>query len=73
MDPFLHFHRAAEGAGYPALLIVSVVALAVMVAAIALVAIAADGWALALAIVALFACVGLLAGALHGALVDDSG
>lgn len=73
MSPFLHFHQTAEAAGYPALLIASFVALAVMVASITLVAITADVWALAVAIVALFASLGLLAGALYGALADDSG
>ena len=73
MTPFLHFPQTAERAGYPALLIASLVALAVMVASISLLAIADSGWALALAIVALLASVGLLAGALYGALADDSG
>ena len=73
MNPFLHFHQIAERAGYPALLIASLVALAVMVASITLLAIVGAGWSLALAVVALFASVGLLAGALYGALADDSG
>ena len=37
-DPFLDFHRTAESAGYPAMLIVSMVALAVVVAPLVLLA-----------------------------------
>ena len=70
INPFLHFHQAAEGAGYPALLIASLVALAVMVASIALLALAAAGWALAVAIIALLASLALLAGAVSGAMAD---
>ena len=42
-DPFLDFHRAAESAGYPAMLVVSVVSLGVVVAPLVLLALTGAG------------------------------
>jgi hypothetical protein len=50
---FQRFHHAAEAAGYPALLVVSVAALSAMVATISLLALVRSGWALALALLTL--------------------
>ena len=45
-NPFLEFHRAAEAAGYPALLIVSMVCLALVVVPVALLGLIEAGWVL---------------------------
>jgi hypothetical protein len=70
-DPFLDFHRTAESAGYPAMLIVSVFALALVVAAVALLALTQAVWVLVMAVLSIFAALALLAGA-FGAAVADS-
>jgi hypothetical protein len=67
---FLRFHRAAEAAGYPALLVVTVVALAIIVSAIALLAIMKAAWALALALISLVAAIALMAGAIDAMFSD---
>jgi cytochrome bd-type quinol oxidase subunit 2 len=69
-DPFLDFHRTAEAAGYPAMLIVSLVALAVVVLPVMLLAMTRGVWALVLAVMSIFAALGLLAGAFQAALAD---
>ena len=69
-DPLLDFHRTAESAGYPALLIVSVFALGLVVAAVALLALTQAVWVLAIAVLSIFAALGLLAGAFGAALAD---
>jgi hypothetical protein len=69
-NPFLYFHRAAENAGYPALLIVSMVSLAVVVAPVALLGATRAGWALALALMGLIVAVAVLAGAIGAAFAD---
>ena len=69
-DPFLDFHRTAESAGYPAMLIVSVFALALVVAAVALLALTQAVWVLVIAVLSIFAALGLLAGAFGAALAD---
>ena len=70
-DPFLDFHRTAESAGYPAMLIVSVFALGLVVAAVALLALTQAVWVLVMAVLSIFAALALLAGA-FGAAVADS-
>ena len=70
-DPFLDFHRTAESAGYPAMLIVSVFALGLVVAAVALLALTQAVWVLVIAVLSIFAALALLAGA-FGAAVADS-
>jgi hypothetical protein len=60
-NPLIDFHRAAEAAGYPALLIVSLVCLGLVVVPIALLALTQAMWALALALLMLIAAVAILA------------
>jgi cytochrome bd-type quinol oxidase subunit 2 len=67
---FLRFHRAAEAAGYPALLIVSMVALAMMVVAIVLLAAVQAAWAFVTAILTLIGSLALLAAAVEAAFSD---
>jgi hypothetical protein len=69
-DPFLDFHRTAESAGYPAMLIVSVFALGLVVAPVALLALTKAVWVLVIALLSIFAALGLLAGAFGAALAD---
>jgi hypothetical protein len=69
-DPFLDFHRTAEAAGYPAMLIMSTVALAVVVLPVMLLALTRGVWALVIAVLSMFAAVGLLAGAFQAAVAD---
>jgi hypothetical protein len=67
-NPFLNFHRAAEVAGYPALLIVSAVCLGLVVAPVALLGLTEAGWGLALALLSLIAALAILAGAIDAAM-----
>jgi hypothetical protein len=69
-NPFLDFHRRAEGAGYPALLIVSMVCLALVVTPVVLLGLTDAGWVLALALLSLIVAIGVLAGAVLAALSD---
>jgi hypothetical protein len=69
-NPFLDFHRRAEGAGYPALLIVSMVCLALVVTPVVLLGLTGAGWVLALALLGLIVAIGVLAGAVLAALSD---
>ena len=69
-NPFLDFHRAAEAAGYPALLIVTIVCLALVVLPVALLGLIEAGWVLALALLSLVVAVAILAGAVDAALSD---
>jgi len=69
-DPFLDFHRTAEAAGYPAMLVVSMVALAVVLLPVMLLALTRGVWALVLAALSIFAALGLLAGAFEAAVAD---
>jgi hypothetical protein len=69
-DPFLDFHRTAEAGGYPAMLVVSVFALALVVAPVALLALTQAVWVLVLAVLSIFAALCLLAGAFGAALAD---
>ena len=69
-DPFLDFHQTAERAGYPALLIVSLVALGVVVAPVALLALTRAVWVLVIAVLSIFAALALLAGEVDAAFAD---
>jgi hypothetical protein len=69
-NPFLNFHRAAEDAGYPALLIVSAVCLGLVVVPIALLGLTQAGWVLALALLSLIGALAVLAGAITAAFSD---
>src|SRR5688500_11215626 len=53
-DPFLDFHQTAERAGYPALLIVSMVALGLVVAPVLLLALTRAVWVLVIAVFGIF-------------------
>ena len=66
----LRFHKAAEAAGYPVLLIISVVALATVVAPVALLGITESVWAFGLAIVSLLMALAVVAAAIHTAVSD---
>jgi hypothetical protein len=69
-DHILDFHRAAESAGYPALLIVSVVSLGAVVAPLALLALTGAGWLLGVTLLGLIAALALLAGEFNAAVSD---
>jgi hypothetical protein len=69
-NPFLSFHRAAEAAGCPVLLLVSAFCLALVVAPVALLGVTEAGWALALAVLSLVVALAVLAGAVDAALSD---
>jgi len=69
-NPLLNFHRTAEAAGYPALLIVSAVCLGLVVAPVALLGLTEAGWVLALALLSLIAALAILAGAIDAAMSD---
>jgi hypothetical protein len=67
---FLRFHRAAEAGGNPALLLVTLVALAIIVSAIALLAIIKSSWALAFALMCLIGSVAIVAGGIDALFSD---
>ena len=69
-NPLLRFHRAAEAAGYPALLIVALVALTLVVATVMLLAMVGGVAAFALSMLSLVAAVGLVWAAIEAALSD---
>jgi hypothetical protein len=70
-DPFLDFHQTAERAGYPAMLIVSMVALGLVVAPVALLALTRAVWMLVIAVGSIFAALALLAGGFEAAVADS--
>ena len=67
---FLRFHRAAEAAGYPAMLLVSMVSLTTVVVPIVLLALMQTAWTFVLAILGLVAACAILAAAFGAALSD---
>jgi membrane protein implicated in regulation of membrane protease activity len=69
-NPFIRINRAAETAGYPALLVVTVVCLAIVVAGVALLALVETPWAFAMAILSLIAAVAILSAAMMATLFD---
>ena len=71
-NPFLYFQRAAEAAGYPALLIVSMVCLGLVVAAVALLALVQAGWVLALALLSMVVALVVLAGAMDASFSEGN-
>jgi hypothetical protein len=70
LKPLLRFHRGAESAGYPALLIASMVCLGLVVAPIGLLAMTRAAWSLVLALLSLIAAVALLAGTVAAVFAD---
>lgn len=69
-DPFLDFHQTAERGGYPALLIVSMFALALVVGAVVLLAMTGAVWALLIAVLSIFVALAVVAGGLEAAFAD---
>jgi hypothetical protein len=69
-NPLRNFHRAAEAAGYPALLIVSMLCLGLVVAPVALLGLTEAGWVFALALLSVIAALAILAGAIDAAMSD---
>ena len=69
-DPFLDFHQTAERAGYPALLIVSMVSLGLVVAPVVLLALTGAVWVLVIAVISIFAALALLAAEMGAAFAD---
>jgi hypothetical protein len=63
-NPFIRFNDAAETAGYPALFVVSMIALALVVVPVALLALTRATWMLAVALGSIVLALVLLAGAL---------
>jgi hypothetical protein len=68
--PFLDFQLTAERAGYPALLIVSLLCLALVVAPVALLALTEAVWVLVLAVLSMGGAVAILAAALGASFAD---
>jgi hypothetical protein len=69
-NPFLDFQLTAERAGYPALLIVSLLCLALVVVPVALLALTQAVWVLVLAILSLSGAVAILAAGIGAAFAD---
>jgi hypothetical protein len=67
----IRFNRAAEAAGYPALLVETLFAMVIMVAAVALLAMMEAAWALAMALLSLGVAVAIMSAAMMAALSDD--
>jgi hypothetical protein len=67
---FLRFHRAAEAAGYPAMLLVSMVSLTTVVVPVVLLALLQAAWTFVVAVLGLIAACAILAGAIWAALSD---
>ena len=70
-NPFIRFNRAAEAAGYPALLFEAVLALAIMVAAVVLLALIEAAWALAWAMLSLVVAIAIISAAMMAAFSDE--
>ena len=68
--PLLRFHRAAEAAGYPALLVDSMFSLALVVAPVCMLALTGAVWVLALALLGLVAAIAVLAVEMDAAFAD---
>ena len=69
-DPFLAFHLTAERAGYPALLLVSLLCLALVVVPVVLLALTQAVWVLAFALLSLCGAIAILAAAIGAAFAD---
>jgi hypothetical protein len=68
--PLLPFHRAAEAAGYPASLIVSMFCLGLVVAPVCLLAVTQAGWVLVLALLTVVVAIAVLAAEMDAAFAD---
>jgi hypothetical protein len=69
-NPFLDFQLTAERAGFPALLIVSAVCLALVVVPVALLALTQAPWVLALALLSLVGAIAGLTAGISAAFAD---
>jgi hypothetical protein len=69
-NPFLDFQLTAERAGFPALLIVSAVCLALVVVPVALLALIQAPWVLALALLSLVGAIAGLTAGISAAFAD---
>jgi hypothetical protein len=65
--PLDNAYRSAEAAGYPALLIVSMISLGLVVVPVALLGLTRAGWALAVALLSLAAALAVLAAGIAAA------
>jgi membrane protein implicated in regulation of membrane protease activity len=72
-NPVTHFQRAAEAAGYPALLLVTMAAAAIMVNAVVVLALMQSGWAFAVSLLSLIAALSLLWGGFNTAFTESDG
>jgi hypothetical protein len=70
LHPFLEFQRTAERAGYPALLIVSLICLTLVVIPVLLLALIEATWVLALAVLSLVLAVAILFAGIGAAFAD---
>jgi hypothetical protein len=70
-NPFIRFNRAAEAAGYPALLVEILFAMVIMVAGVALLAMMEAAWAFAWAMLSLVVAIAIISAAMMAALSDD--
>jgi len=70
-NPFIRFNRAAEAAGYPALLVVTVVCLAIVVAGVTLLALMQVAWTFVMAMLSLVIAVGILWAAMMASFSDS--
>jgi hypothetical protein len=69
--PFLDFQVRAERAGYPALLLVSLLCLAIVVVPFLLLALIEATWVLVVTLLSLVAAVAILSGGMAAALADQ--
>jgi hypothetical protein len=69
-NPFLDFQLAAERAGYPALLIVSLLCLALVVGPVALLALTEAVWVLVLALLSVVGAVAIMTAGIAAAFAD---
>jgi hypothetical protein len=69
-NPFLEFQVTAERAGYPALLFVSLLCLALVLVPVALLALTRAVWVLALAMVSLSGAIAILAAGIGASFAD---
>jgi hypothetical protein len=70
-NPLLLFHRATERAGYPAMLVLSAVCIAIAVPAIALIGMIDTVWALVWAVLNLLAAAAILTLGIYAAMADE--
>jgi hypothetical protein len=70
-NPLVNFHRSAETAGYPALLIVSMISLGLVVVPVALLALTRAGWVLALALLSVPLALAVLAAEIGAAFSES--